>query len=112
MPDTTTDGIRAFELHSDRFRAYVVKVEEMARANQDRDRPTAEEVEAMTVVLDALDAVIALHSPPDGWEQEWSDPEWALANGEVRCAGCQTHVTSTPLRACPTRKAIEEVSRG
>lgn len=62
-------------------------------------------------LLAVVDAVLALHSPEPGWEREWKDPEWALANGEVRCAGCQTHVTFTPLKACRTRKAIEDALR-
>ncbi len=65
------------------------------------------------LLLSMVDAVLALHSPAPGWEREWKDPEWALANGEVLCAGCKTGSCARYLKDCTTRKAIEEaLTRG
>lgn len=72
------------------------------------------EVEQLRAERDALhaqvEAVRALHSPAEGWEREWKDPDEALRAGWPRCVGCTTSASTNTLATCPTLAALDALA--
>jgi hypothetical protein len=61
----------------------------------------------LAVARASIDRVLALHSPPPGWESEWTYPAEALARGWPPCAGCALEgIGQREIGHCPTRAAI------